>query len=170
VGEIAKEQAFFQGSCCAKHPGWIQFQGRHSADLRVSQAGTHLTSHQNLRHTLCALTPCSCTAVDSTDFTSSPCYCVCCVCCHDCWPYIVSCRSRNRRGVRYATEHYYCLLCLTHADLIAVKVLDQLPDPRIPPCSSLDRFVPIEAARLCLPSVTPRETCRQPAMGLFPTL
>jgi hypothetical protein len=70
VGEIAKEQAFFQGSCCAKHPGWIQFQGRHSADPRVSQAGTHLTSHQNLRHTLCALTPCSCTAVDSTDFTS----------------------------------------------------------------------------------------------------
>jgi hypothetical protein len=97
-------------------------------NIRDSRARRSLVNGPKRRHSrrpvasktpsLRPLAPSSCTAVDSTDFTSSPC---CCVCCHDCWPYIVSRRSRGRCGVGFATEHYCCLLFLSHADLIAVS-------------------------------------------------
>ena len=84
------------------------------------------------------------------------------MCCHDaCWHYIVS--FAFMLDAMRCEEHYgphYCLIAfsLPHADPIAVKVPDELLGPRLPPRFSLDMLIPIEAARSCLPLVTPRET------------
>jgi hypothetical protein len=59
--------------------------------------------------------------------------------------------------------------------MIAVKVLDQLPDPIIPPCSSLDMLIPTYRGRPVVPAAchTTRdllslETDYQP--GMIPTI